>query len=562
MINNNKTKLKSHLEIIQANKRKKKEFPSLSLDDKTLYDIYESGLSGINSNFTSKNKVNLQKNFENLTNSEIRTGSKDLKFLKDNFLFNEKNHNFQNIYVNNINITNNYNNMTINTTGINTVFTETKENPLFSNRKFDFEQTHNFSQFNDLSNFTYSEKPSNKSSKKDLYSKKSSDTSKPFSLESDRIENFMNYNNNINLSNSCNLADFNIPKKNFVNSDMRNSLNLNNSEKNNFSPLRDSDTFKNNFYSRNKILCESGDFKEIKKDRFINAENLLLNNSKSDNNDFTYSRNSIYNNINYQNKNFSENKINVSEINKNISSFSIHDANGNTNLNNSKGIISLSLSDKNNIISNSSNNNNKINLKLIPNTKKANFPNNYPINSPSKNSIFLDFMSKSKNMNTQNNSVLSNDFNNYKPSESESFHNEKMMNNINQMTNRSNQQLNSSDYLRLGKKFKLNNGINENRNFLENSNNRINNSNILVGNFENLGIASISPTKKTSEPICISNKTNSKNFENNKIPDLIKLQINSSIGTNNNNLRKTDMNQNLEIIKRLSGDEDKDVFGD
>ena len=175
MINNNETKLKSHLEIIQANKRKKKDFPSLSLDDKTLYDIYESGLEPVSSTLSSKNKMNFQRNFENICSSDVRDGSKEPALFAAQqrlspFIFNdEKNSNFfpqqQNIYVNNINITNNFNNLTLlNSSNANSAHCEARENPFFTAQgKADCANFANLSSFNDISNFTYSENPSNKS---------------------------------------------------------------------------------------------------------------------------------------------------------------------------------------------------------------------------------------------------------------------------------------------------------------------------------------------------------------------------------------------------------------
>ncbi len=589
MINNNETKLKSHLEIIQANKRKKKEIPSLSLDDKTLYDIYEKGTSCINGTFTSKNKINFQRNFNNL--NDTRNNSKDLNINKKQNYFQNNNesqqNNFQNIYVNNINIMNNFNNFTLNTTNVNTVLIDnTKEIPFFLKKKYENDNLNSFSTFTDISNFTYSKKPSIKIMKNNSYAENSTNSVKQFQY----VENNTNTNFKNNFSNFNNLNS----KTNLVNKNIRNSLNLNSSSRIDLTFRKDSDPLQNKLISKNKILGESGELKEISD---ISDNNILLDNSNIVNVEFSnsknFSNNFIFNNSNNKfnlsntnTTNIFNNNLAISDnsafpINKiNSSSINIEGNNSYTNSSKTRMTVSnLSENNRNNL------SNNIISLKLIPNIRKVSSYENRNVevkNSPSKNSIFLNFLDKSKNMQINNNSNINTNCSNnnisnsyYHNLDNESFRNQNILNDTNLSSNRIYFQLNKSlnenqKNIKQNFSYKNNKSINDIDNYdLKNQqslnddslNNNYNNpyNNLIRGNSDNLYIENFSPTKRNSQPICFSTNASKKNEPNQRqIPEQIKLQITSKIGDKNN---KNDL-PNLEIIKRLSGDDEKDIFGD
>jgi hypothetical protein len=640
MINNNETKLKSHLEITRTNKRKKKEFPSLSLDDKTLYDIYESGLAKTNTTFSSKNKMNFQRNFENVRNSDIRDSSKETMLFPNqqqfpNFFNNEKKKkNCQNVYVNNINITNNFNNMTLNTTSINTVLCDTNDNNFYSHNKFDCENLDNLSNFNDISNFTYSEKPSNRRRKVGS-EKESSNIIKSeilnvnlnnnYTYANNSKENFKNNNNNFS-----NFNNLNSHKKNFVNSDIRNSLNLSSFDKKSFSPMRNADTvIQNKIASRNKFFCESENLKVFNNNNnnyilysnnntqisdIPNAVDIKLSNKNEKNNSDNFefnnnAKNSHYTNFNDKMNNgknsnygFNDNKNNSP---KNLTN-ETHSKESNQSSGKTISAAAISCSEKTSSASCfSTSSNNKINLRLILNSEKISYPNipnninkNYKIddnfykdvgNNPPKNSFFLNFLDKTKNIQTHqntnnqntininksyhNNNNYSNNLNNF---EEESFRNSKQLLNLtNQSSNsRGVQYLNNSGFHKNSSNFSknlnlTNVSLSEARNFQQKQQQlMLNSSKIQINNLgENFGYEVNSPSKRNSEPICFSSSAQGKRPVERHLPGMIKMQINAKIRgivdfNGNNSSKKVEANVNLEIIKRLSGDDDKDIFGD
>jgi len=486
MINNNETKLKSHLEIIQANKRKKREFPSLSLDDKTLYDIYENGLAAVNNTFSSKNRINFQRNFDNVRNCKLlRDNSQETRLFPkqqqpkfDDFLKNETQKNIfqQNIYVNHINITNNFNNLPLNDSNSynvnksSSLISDCKENHFFTatQKKFEFEGLTglnvNLPSFNDISNFTYSENPSNKRTKKgfeninnntksinnssSIYNNTNNPTNSNTShcsfLKSEILnvnlnshnKNFINSSeniiddSNINNINNNNFSDnFNVANKNFITSEIRYSLNLSTLDKKSFSPMRNAGSVtQNRFVSRNKLFGESGggnlkdissrigekfnefqDENDNNKTQFSsnsNAVYLEYSNKEAKNHSNTSTSN-IYNN-NFSNSNTIINyRNNNNDLNNRII---INNRSSTTNSNNYNNTSPFSLANEATTTNNESNRNsgitvspvvsgsdkassascfsnsscNKINLKLIPNSKKmnsANIPSNKDYNN-------------------------------------------------------------------------------------------------------------------------------------------------------------------------------------
>jgi len=202
-------------------------------------------------------------------------------------------------------------------------------------------------------------------------------------------------------------------------------------------------------------------------------------------------------------------------------------------------------------------------------------------NNQNNNNFILN-SSNSKNINNDDNS-LNNNF------ENESFRNFKYLlsNNVQSSSSRMTHYPKDSGFL--NNNISINNdnnnnrtinsqdiSLNENRNY-QLKQQQLKNSKILINNFsDNFNIDVISPKKRLYQPICFTSSAHGKRQHVNAQAQGItnKLLINAKIGgnahlnsdshdkINNNNKKIEATNPNLEIIKRLSGDDDKDVFGD
>lgn len=613
IINNHETKLKTHLELIQANKRKKKEFPSLSLDDKTFYEIYEGGLVNNINTLSSKNKMNHK--LENLAD-------KRLNLRQTNINFSEKR--YDNNYVGNVSFKNNFNNLNLNNSNIlgSNPSNNNKPNPPI----ISFNQSSGVDKKQSENNSSYMSSSRKTSTNHNNFNISGVADVSNFNLEDGNSSNFLRLSQNTfgivdsktsDTKINCKLDQNKIysVNKNFLNdsSDLRYSLSIETKNFTNFTNYTETNSYSNNITNlENKHSCYSNaDINLVSKNNNIKineidtnvkygqANNNCIKNKINYNkpkciiknnfsNDSSYLNNYINNefididSINYEYPKTPQKEIYDDNKNKYYNNFSknskINLTDENINITHPSNINNLSKGKNNNHPSNIIHNpsNNKINLRLIikgksndsPFTRVVNTTNNkFKINYTQNNTnaiqscsylnddiLFYDNKKCLFNSNLQTETANKASANIIYSNKNE---NNCYTNNTNTNTNNSfskpkiNLILNSSNPL--FNKTLIN--LNPNSRNIDCVENKIKNSNfILAKNSEGVGSKGFSPQTSNSESFTFNSITNRK-FEK-QVPNLIKLQMNSK-----NIFKKTEkMNKNVEIIKKLSGDDDKDIF--